>query len=105
MGVIRGTTPTVPLTVDTDLTGYTVYVTFLSDSNELTLTNERLIIEPGEESTSIKVPLTQEETLAFPVGNVDIQVRAIKGAMAISTNDGSISVGRILKEGVIDELL
>lgn len=103
MGLRRGTTPTIPLTVDYDLTGYTVYVTFRSGGHEQTFTNERLTIEPGE-STSISVPLTQEETLALDVGNAEIQVRAIKDGAAIATDSKSIDVGRILLDGVIDEL-
>ena len=38
----RGTTPTIPLVVDTDLTGWTVYVTFSNGSHEITVGTETL---------------------------------------------------------------
>lgn len=104
MGIKRGTTPTIPLTVDTDLTGWTVHVTFKCDKSQITLDNSRLTIEPGEESTAIDVTLTQQETLALGVGDAEIEVRAIKDDIAIATDIKKINVSRILEEGVIDEL-
>ena len=102
----RGTTPTIPLVVDTDLNGWTVYVTLSNGSHQITVDNTRLEIayDAETESTDIEVALTQEETLSLPVGYADVQVRAIKDGIAIATDVQSIDVGRILKEGVIDEL-
>lgn len=102
----QGTTPTIPLTVDTDLTDWTVYVTFANGSHEVTVDNTRLEIEYDSENeqTDIEVALTQEETLSLPVGYADVQVRAIKDGIAIATDIQPIDVGRILKDGVIDEL-
>lgn len=101
----RGTTPTIPLVVDTDLTGWTVYVTFANGSHEITVDNTRLEIayDAETESTNIEVPLTQEETLAMR-GSVEVQIRAIKDGIAIATDIQRVDVGRILKDGVIDEL-
>lgn len=102
----QGTTPTIPLVVDTDLTGWTVYVTFANGSHKISVDNTRLEIayDTETESTNIEVPLTQEETLSLPVGYADVQVRAIKDGIAIATDIQPIDVGRILKDGVIDEL-
>ena len=42
----RGTTPTIPLTIDKDISdGWTIYATFRSGSHEVELTNDRMTIE------------------------------------------------------------
>lgn len=106
----RGTTPTIPLTVDVDISdGWTIYATFRSGSHEVEFTNDRMTIELEPETeteqakTLINVTLTQEETLAMH-GSAEVQIRAIKDGDAIATDVQRVDVGRILKEGVIDEL-
>lgn len=108
----RGTTPTITLTVDKDISdGWTLYATFRSGMRNVTLENDRMTIElePATETegdkTLIAVTLTQEETLSLGVGNAEVQVRAIKDGTAIATDIKTIDVGRIIKDGVIDELL
>lgn len=108
----RGTTPTIPLTVDKDISdGWTIYATFRSDSHEVELMNDRMTIElePATETegakTLIDVTLTQEETLSFGAGSAEVQIRAIKDSNAIATDIQRVDVGRILKDGVIDELV
>ena len=108
----RGTTPTITLTVDKDISdGWTIYATFRSGSHNVELENERMTIElePATETeeakTLITVTLTQEETLSLGVGNAEVQVRAIKDGTAIATDIKTVDVGRIIKDGVIDELL
>lgn len=108
----RGTTPTITLTVDKDVSdGWTLYATFRSGMHNVTLENDRMTIElePSTETegdkTLITVTLTQEETLSLGVGNAEVQVRAIKDSTAIATDIQRVDVGRILKDGVIDELL
>ena len=70
-----GTTPTFTLTFDDDNLDLTsaqnVYVTFHSanKASSLTKTGEDLVVE----EKSIAVYLTQEETLAFYEGDVEIQ--------------------------------
>lgn len=99
----RGTTPAITLTVDTDLTGWTVYVTLRNNRKLLTLENERLTIEYANGKSTVAFALTQEETLAFAVGTCEVQIRAIHDGTAIATTIENLDVGRILKEGVIDE--
>ena len=99
----RGTTPTITLTVDADLTGHAVYVTLRAPHREpLTLENDRLTQTVIEGITTLEFTLTQEETLSF-CGPCEVQVRAIKNGVAIATNIGTVDVNRILLEGVIDE--
>ena len=99
----RGTTPAIALTVDADLTAYTVYVTLKNGGRELTVTNDALTIEYANQKSTITFALTQQQTLNFKVGTCEVQVRAIKDGTAIATDIQTIDVGRILKEGVIDE--
>lgn len=107
----RGTTPTIPLEVDKDVSdGWTLYATFRSGMHNVTLENDRMDIElePATETeqakTLITVTLTQEETLALGVGNAEVQIRGIKDGTAFATDIQHVEVGRILKDGVIDEL-
>lgn len=105
----RGTTPTITLTVDKDVSTWTLYATFRSGMHNVTLENDRMTVElePATETEEVKtlitLTLTQEETLALGVGNAEVQVRAIKDGTAIATDIKNIDVGRIIKDGVIDE--
>lgn len=99
----RGTTPAIVLTVDMDITSYTVYVTLKNRSAELTLTNGAIVMEYEDDKTSIAFSLTQEQTLKFGTGTCEVQVRAIHDGTAIATDIKTMDVNRILKEGVIDE--
>ena len=71
MSIPRGTTPIFTLTfTDVDLTGAAhVYVTFKQGGRILTKSDADLTVT----ATNIEVGLTQEETLMFNVGNVQIQ--------------------------------
>ena len=99
----RGTTPAITLTVDYDITAWTVYVTLRNGGNVLTLTNDALTMSYANQKTTIALALTQEQTLAFSVGTCEVQVRAIHDGTAIATNIEKLDVKRILKDGVIDE--
>ena len=99
----RGTTPAIVLTVDMDLTAYAVYVTLKSHSKQLTLSNDDVTMEYADSKTTIAFSLTQQQTLDFSVGTCEVQVRAVHDGTAIATDIQTLDVGRILKEGVIDE--
>ena len=99
----RGTTPAITLTVDQDLTSWTVYVTLKNGKNTLTLENDSLTMEYANSKTTIAFSLTQAQTLAFSVGTCEVQVRAIHDGTAIATDIQTLDVGRILKDGEIDE--
>ena len=99
----RGTTPTLTLTVDADLTGHHVYVTLQNAGSLLTLENDRLDIDVASGTTTIGLTLTQDETLAFCDCPAEVQVRAIKDGVAIATDIRHVAVNRILLEGAIDE--
>lgn len=99
----RGTTPTITMTADMDLTTWTVYASIRCGKREiLTFDDERLTKTYADKITTIELTLTQEETLALDVGMVEIQLRAIKDGTAIATTIEKVPVGRILQDGVID---
>ena len=99
----RGTTPTLVLAV----TGLnvaeldTIFITFEQGSLELTKSKDDITID--EEANTIKVTLSQEETLKFNAGSVNVQVRGIvaDGSIAVASNIKTIKVGNVLLDGVI----
>lgn len=100
----RGTTPTLTLTVDADIVGWTVYASFRTNGKVYTFENDRLQMSAADDVTTILLTLTQEETLAMH-GSAEVQIRAIKDGTAIATDIQRVDIGRILKDGVIDELV
>lgn len=99
--MIRGTTPTITLEVDTDLSEWTVYVTMKGAGGAVELTNPRLEFADEGEAHLIMLALTQQETLRLRPGACEVQIRAVKDDVAVATNIAKLDVGRILKEGVI----
>lgn len=102
--MIRGTTPYCVLTVrGRDLTDKTVYVTFTQDGKKLTLTGDRLRMAYKDGATAIVVCLTQQETLNFRVGGMDVQARFIDAQdNAEATVIKQLRVDRVLLEEVIE---
>ena len=96
----RGTTPTNTFTVDVDLRQATeLYVTYQQNGETIF---EKTLEDVTVTETAIEIALTQEETLAFSKGMVQIQIRAkfLDGA-ALASNILATSVEQILKDGVI----
>lgn len=96
----RGSTPTNTFDVDIDLTNATVYVSYEQGG--------RVVLEKtGEDLTvtaeSIVLHLTQEETLAFVPGKVNIQIRYVfPNGAADASNIINTTFERIIKDGVIE---
>ena len=96
----RGSTPTNTFDVDIDLTNATVYVSYEQGG--------RVVLEKtGEDLTvtaeSIALHLTQEETLAFVPGKVNIQIRYVfPNGAADASNIINTTFERIIKDGVIE---
>lgn len=99
----RGTTPTFSFRLNTDIDFEQIevlYVTFRSqlfeisfDKNDCTLDNE---------TKTISVQFTQEQTLKFSPGSVNVQIRLRVGRhRAYATPIKSIDISQILKDGVI----
>ena len=99
----RGTTPIITLTVNADISDWTMYVSFRNNGKTVTFEDDRLTKTASSGQTTIYITLTQEETLAFNVGTADVQIRAIKDDVAIATNIKKIDITPIILEGEIDE--
>lgn len=99
----RGTTPTLFLELDTDLSLENLaelWVTFRTSTVEITKTLDEVIID--DTAKTITVVLTQEETLKIYNGTCQVQVRFRTDTdLAYATTIADVNVGRILKEGVI----
>lgn len=91
----RGTTPTITIQTDLDLTGYTVFVTISQGAIQKDFVP---IVTP----TELMFDLTQADTLAFKDGAAKLQIRAVDAeGYAIASNIMTINVREILKEGII----
>lgn len=105
--IYRGTTPPFRLIFSTvDLTDWDVYITFeqkqKAETLEITISGDELEVNStGADSCEVLFSLTQEHTLKFNEGSVEIQMRAYKDGAAIAGKKKSFSVKDILLEGVI----
>ena len=96
----QGTTPTIVINVNNiDLTELkSVYITFEQDGYLLRKDMSQIEIEDDE----IRITLTQEETLKFKKGIVNVQLRAItQDGLAIASSIATNTVHRILDKEVI----
>lgn len=100
----RGTTPTICLTVMTslDLSKIkTVWVTFQNLVYERTYTGNEVKIVP--ETKKMYIEMSQEETLSFSTGKIEVQVRMLMDDdRAYATEIATTTVDDVLRDGVID---
>ncbi|RHC58347.1 hypothetical protein DW839_01975 [Enterocloster bolteae] len=98
----RGTTPTITLTLnEVDLTSLkSVYVTFCQSGKMLTKQSGTEGVEITEHTVSVS--LSQEETLRFTPGTVEVQLRGLtNGGDAFATNVARVAVKEVLLKEVI----
>jgi len=100
----QGTTPTYTLVVEGyDLTDKTVYVTLRAGGKRVTLTGDRLTVVYDDTDSTIAFRMTQQETFALPLGDVDVQVRFIdSNGVAMATVIKQVDNNRVLLNEVID---
>ena len=103
--ITRGTTPTLQILLPTGMTTDDVAELWLTISRGCAKIINKTMADctAFDDGTGFDVMLTQEETLALtPAMSVSIQarLRTIAGD-AIATEVYTVSVGRILKDGVI----
>jgi hypothetical protein len=100
----RGTTPTITLKVKTDFDfDYIkeIWFTIASISKKVTKTKSQCYVD--NDAKTISTILTQEETLIFSAGNVNVQARILtKDGQAFATPIKHLAMNSILTEGVID---
>lgn len=99
----RGTTPTIVLTLDTDLPLNNIaelWVTFKASTVEVTKDLSEVLLD--SENKTITVELSQEDTLKLYNGICEVQVRfRTSSDLAYATSIATVDVNRILKGGVI----
>lgn len=80
-GIYQGTTPTLLIDVDIDLTEYPIVIVYVEDTKkvELPFNKDRLDIS----TSTIKCKLTEAETYAFKPGPLKVQVKA-------TSSDGTV---------------
>lgn len=97
----RGTTPTVLISLNTSLTlddAEQIWVTFKSSTVEKTFAKED--IEVG--GNKLIVELSQEDTLSFFSGKVNVQVRfLLNNGKAYASNIKTLDMNQVLKDGEI----
>lgn len=103
--MIRGTTPVLTFKINTELDLSEVSkaeITFKSENGmkERTWGETELAIDPVE--NKIQMQLTQEDTLYFSTGKIDIQLRIkLDNDMVYASKIVTSTLDKILKEGVI----
>lgn len=99
----RGTTPTIVLELDTDLSLTNLaemWVTFRTSTVEVTKLLKDVIID--DTLKTVTVMLSQEETLKLYNGRGSVQIRfRDENDLAYVTEIADLNIGKILKEGVI----
>ena len=96
----RGTTPTHVFSVDADLTSAdAIYITYRQNQKNIL---EKTIEDITVTEKKIETQLTQQETLMFQKGEVEIQIRVkMPDGSAYASQIMKVPVEMILKEGVI----
>lgn len=96
----RGTTPTITITTDVDLTPYETVILTIRDSGgrQIDIAREDMQIT----QTEVKTVLTQQQTLGMSPGGVQLQIRAANAdGVAIASNIMNTLAEAILKDGEI----
>lgn len=95
----RGTTPTITITTDIDLTqASNLFVTFKQGDR---IAFEKTLDEVTVTENTVICELEQNDTLALKDGLVMIQIRATLGDSKVASNIMTASVDAILKGGAI----
>ena len=96
----RGSTPTNTFEVDIDLTGATVFISYRQKKQ---IVFEKSGADVEIEPTKLTVQLTQEETLAFEPGDVEMQIRYVfPNGKADASDFMKTRAEAIIKDGVIE---
>lgn len=98
--ITRGTTPTIQLVVNADLTDYTCVLSFGKYKRPtLTISNDKMLFELVDENTSrLSFYLTQKDTLSLPKGVTGMQLRCIKDDSAFATDVIPLEVLDVINE-------
>lgn len=100
--MVQGTTPLIELNINQDITDCTVYVSLKDVTTETVTTykngdDEFVSMSEYGGVTTIMLRLTQAETLALSVGQIDIQVRFIN-------SDGEAGITNVRRVSNLESL-
>lgn len=103
----RGTTPTIRVTVESDISDMTIYLAFKQSGHVMVKSGDDLSVSYDSEAdeTTVECRLTQADTLSMkPGSDCEVQIRAVTdgGETAIATTIGRVTISKILQEGVLD---
>lgn len=102
-GMRRGTTPTLRINIDQDLTGCWYRVILSQANSRYRIVKKDSQCTLSEDGKTIDVFLSQEETYLFDHDfNLKVQVRYGLGEKAFATNIVRMSVYEILEDDVIE---
>lgn len=101
--MIRGTTPILKINVKSNVNLADVVQMWATITNEnYERTFDINAMEIDAEAKTIIILLSQEDTLAFPVGTASIQLRGLlSDETAFASKIKQITISKILKDGVI----
>lgn len=104
MEIIRGTTPTIIISIQTeiDLSEVSAAWIYISQQNKVRVNKELSDIEIDTEEKTLTIVLTQEDTLNLKAGiDTLFQIRLRLNDTALATTATKIVVKEIYKEGII----
>lgn len=107
-GLYRGTNPYIVIKFKSDSeiefnSIDEIWVTIKAKSGSKEITKQKSDMIFDVDNAKIYVQLTQQDTLLFPVGNVDIQARIkfLSGSVVATSIVSNYPIKRILREGVM----
>ena len=106
MKIIRGTTPTITINVktDIDLTKVTEIWVYISQNKRVVVDKKIEDVDIDAASHTIKVTLSQDDTLGLKEGSAYFQIRLLMtNGTALACVAKSISIIEVYKGGVISE--
>lgn len=98
--ITRGTTPTIELENDNDLTGYTCYLA-IGKPKKPNLVKTKTGVQGEDGKTVVEFRLEQADTLSLKPGSAQMQLRAIKDNDAIASEIIDIEVLDVIQDGVL----
>lgn len=106
MQLIRGTTPTIIITVQTEIDLHQVVEVwiYLSQQNKVKVDKQLENVTFDYEHRKMSVTLSQEDTLALKEGEAIFQIRLLlMDGTALATIASKVDVKPVYKQGVITE--
>ena len=100
----RGTTPTITVTADADLSEMNVHLA-LDAGTLIVKSGDDLDVAYADGITTVTAQLTQADTLSMTSGRCKVQLRAFNadGSQAVATDIGVLTVSAILEEGELPD--